>query len=273
MLKLGGHIRSWPVRAAAGIFLSFAASGCRSVPLTGREQLLLTTPDYEQELGAQAYQEQKQQYRRSGNAEYNAALARVGEALKKAAHQDDFAWEFIVFESPVRNAFCLPGGKVAVYSGLMDVMKNEAELACVVAHETGHAIARHGGERMSWEMLRNLGALGVAVGLRNEAANQIYGLGTEYGVMLPFSRKHEYEADRIGLFLMAEAGYDPRAAVEFWRRFGRFDPLDRLNALASTHPCDADRLREFQKNMSRALDLYRRAEDRKGYGMTFSRRR
>ena len=163
-------------------------SGCRSVPITDRTQLLLTTSSYENELGAEAYTEYKQKFPRSKNARYNEALSRVGNSVRKVAPPNDFQWEFIVLESPTENAFCLPGGKVAVYSGLMKVMKDEAELAAVVAHEIGHAIARHGGERMSWAQLQALGALGLAVGLENDTVNGIYGTGTELGVMYPLMK-------------------------------------------------------------------------------------
>ncbi len=143
-------------------------TGCRSVPITERTQLMLTTSGYEKALGVTAYGEYKAKYKQSNRTEYNQALARCGKAVAQASGQNDFDWEFIVLDSEIQNAFCLPGGKVAVYSGLMDEMQNEAELACIVAHEAAHAIARHGGERMSWGYLQKLGAIGVALGFNNE---------------------------------------------------------------------------------------------------------
>ncbi len=245
-------------------------TGCRSVPITDRTQLLLTSSSYENELGAEAYTEYKQKFPRSKNARNNEALNRVGNSVRKVAPPNDFQWEFIVLESPTENAFCLPGGKVAVYSGLLKVMKDEAELAAVVAHEIGHAIARHGGERMSWAQLQAIGALGLAVGLENDTVNGIYGTGSELGVMLPFSRSNEYEADRIGLLLMARAGYNPQAAVQFWTRFSKGKQASFLDSLTSTHPCDADRIKELQSYMPQAEADYRKAADKKNYGITLN---
>ena len=246
--------------------------GCRAVPVTDRTQLMLTTSGYENNLGVTAFSEYKQKYKRSGNSEYNAALARVGGSLKKVAEQDDFDWEFIVLDTPVQNAFCLPGGKVAVFSGLMDVMDNEAELAAIVAHEGAHAIARHGGERMSWAQLQSLGALGLNAAFKNETVNGIYGTGTQLGVMLPFSRDNEYEADLIGLILMAKAGYNPQAAIHFWTRFSQGKTATWTEKVTSTHPCDADRIQNFYDNMFLADEAYKKAKVKRGFGAVFNRR-
>ncbi len=249
----------------------FVFTGCRAVPITDRTQLMLTTAGYENKLGVSAYAEYQAKYRRSGNAEYNQALVRCGKAISQAAEQDDFDWEFIVLDTNIQNAFCLPGGKVAVYSGLMDVMNNEAELACIVAHEAAHAIARHGGERMSWGYLQKFGAIGVALGFNNETLNNIYGTGSQLGVMLPFSRSNEYEADLIGLILMAKAGYNPKAAIHFWTRFSKGKTATWVGTVTSTHPCDADRIQNFQNHMCLAEDAYKKARNKKGFGITFSK--
>lgn len=127
------------------IFVALLA-GCRSVPMTERSQLMLSSEESENAQGVSAYGEYKAKYKVSSNAEYTAALQRCGEAIKKVAERDDFNWEFVLFDSPIENAFCLPGGKVAFYSGIVDKMNNEAEMAFVMAHEIAHAIARHGGE-------------------------------------------------------------------------------------------------------------------------------
>ena len=252
------------------LLLLVIIAGCRSVPITDRTQLMLTTSGYENNLGVEAYAEYKAKYRRSTNSEYNAALARCGKAIAKASEVDDFEWQFTVLETSVQNAFCLPGGKVGVYSGIMDLMQNEAELAFVVAHEVGHAIARHGGERMSWGYLQSIGGILVAVGLNNETASSIYGVGTNLGVMLPFSRSNEAEADLIGLILMAKAGYDPHAAVHFWTRFSSSSSASMLGNLMSTHPCDADRIAAMNNNMPLAEEEYSQARNKKGFGMTFT---
>lgn len=228
---------------------TLALTGCRSVPVTDRTQLMLTSSSYENRLGEEAYAEYKAQYPRSTNAEYNQALARCGKAIVEVAGQKDFNWEFLVLESSTQNAFCLPGGKVAVYSGIMDLMNNEAELAFVVAHEIAHAIARHSGERISWGYLQSLGGLLVAVGFQNDTINGVYGTGTELGVMLPFSRSNESEADQIGLLLMAEAGYNPRAAVQFWSRFSSNSSSGLFGSWLSTHPCDSDRIKAMNDQM------------------------
>ncbi len=252
------------------VFLALAVTGCRSVPVTDRTQLMLTTSGYENELGVTAYDEYKQKFKRSSNSVYNAALARSGKAIQDAAEQDDFDWEFIVLETETQNAFCLPGGKVAVYSGLMDLMKNEAELACIVAHEAAHAIARHSGERMSWSTLQSLGGAALSVFFNNnELVNGIYGVGTQLGVMLPFSRENEYEADLIGLILMARAGYDPQAAIQFWTRFSQGKTPTWTEKVTSTHPCDADRIQNFRDNMHLAESAYKNAKVKRGYGTTF----
>lgn len=230
---------------------------------------MLTTVSYENNLGCEAYAEYKAKYPRSSNTEYNEALIRCGNAIKEVAERDDFDWEFVVLETPIQNAFCLPGGKIAVYTGLLEIMNNEAELACIVAHEAAHAIARHGGERMSWGQLRTLGGIGLALGLSNETLNMIYGTGTELGVMLPFSRGNEYEADLIGLILMAKAGYDPQTAVHFWSRFSQGKEVSFIDSMTSTHPCDVDRIENFNNNMYLAEEEYRKAKNKKGVGSVF----
>lgn len=254
------------------LFLLVIITGCRSVPITDRTQLMLTTSGYENSLGVEAYAEYKAKYRQSGNAEYNQALIRCGKAISQAAEQDDFDWEFIVLDTNIQNAFCLPGGKVAVYSGLMEVMNNEAELACIVAHEVAHAIARHGGERMSWGYLQKFGAIGVALGFNNETLNNIYGTGSQLGVMLPFSRDNEYEADLIGLILMAKAGYNPQAAIHFWTRFSKGKTPTWTEKVTSTHPCDVDRIQNFHDNMYLAEEAYKKAIVKRGFGAIFNRK-
>ena len=170
-----------------------------------------------------------------------------------------------VLESDTVNAFCLPGGKVAVYTAMMKQFSNEAELACVVAHEVGHAIARHGGERTSWSYLQALGTLGIST-LGNDTMQTIYGIGAEYGVMLPYSRMHENEADLIGLYLMAKAGYDPKAAVDFWKKFNTGNS-SKLDEMLSTHPCDATRVENLSKHLEEAEALYAKAADKRGLGV------
>ena len=260
------------------LVLASCLCSCRSVPVTGRSQFLLTTESYENSLGAESYEEYKAEYPVSTNAEYNAALERCGNAIKAVANDlggtDDFEWEFTVLDSEIENAFCLPGGKVAVYSGIMDSMANEAELAFVVGHEIGHAIARHGGERMSRTILQTLGAVLVSVAFDNETIDAIYGTGTEIGIMLPYSRSNESEADMIGLILMARAGYDPSASYTFWKRFtNNAEGSSKLESILSTHPCDSDRIKAMEENEPAARDEYNRAPTKYGFGKKFTHKK
>lgn len=243
------------------------ASACQTVPLSGRRQLMLSSESSEMTLGAQAYSEYKAQTPVSKNATYNAALARVGQAIKDAAQKPDYQWEFTVLESAEANAFCLPGGKVAVYTGLFKYAANDAELACVVGHEVAHALARHGGERMSWSTVQTVGLTALQTQSESAALAQAYGLVTEVGVLLPFSRSHESEADLMGLTLMARAGYDPTASVSFWKKFGS-TPSSSLEKWLSTHPGGDVRIADLQKAMPAAQAEYQKAPNKKGLGNT-----
>lgn len=240
-------------------------SGCQTVPMTGRTQLMLSSESEEMTLGAQAYSEYKGQLPRSKNAAQVAALARVGAAIQAAAQKPDYQWEFTVFESSEANAFCLPGGKVAVYSGLFAFTANDAELACVVGHEVAHALARHGGERMSWGIVQQVGGEALKASKKSELLAYAYGAATEVGVLLPFSRKQETEADLMGLTLMARAGYDPSAALSFWQKFGG-KPSGALERYLSTHPGGDVRISDLQKNMPAAQAEYQKAPVKRGLG-------
>jgi len=256
--------KTWRALVCAAVAVAFS-HGCRTVPITGRTQFVMLTAGYENSLGASSYQEYKDKYRPTANERQQEVLRRVGKALAAVSGQTDFSWEFNVLDSSIENAFCLPGGKVAVYNGLMKKFKNEAELACVVAHEVGHAIARHGGERMSWGYLQKIGTLGMSK-VSSTTAQSVYGIGTEYGVMLPFSRSHETEADLIGLRLMSKAGYDPQASIDFWKRFGT-GSSDILTSLTSTHPCDADRVSDLSAHLEEARALYDQCSEKRGFGV------
>ncbi|MCL1920313.1 MAG: M48 family metallopeptidase [Kiritimatiellaeota bacterium] len=246
-----------------------ALTGCRTVPISGRSQLMLSSEGYENSLGAETFGEYKQKYKASANQAHTQALKRVGEAIKGVAGQDSFAWEFTVLDSPEPNAFCLPGGKVAVYSGIFNYMSNDAELACVVAHEVAHALARHGGERMSWAQVQSLGLMGLLYGNQSETVAALYGLTTDVGVMLPFSRSNETEADAMGLILMARAGYNPQAALTFWQKFGTGGSQSALASWLSTHPGGEARIRDLQEAMPNAMKEYQSARNKKDYGVIY----
>ncbi len=276
-MKTNHPLQTRAVRSFLTFVIAFSACwlcSCRSVPISGRSQFLLTTESYENELGVDAYEEYKKEYPVSKNREYTQALDRCGNAIKSVAGQDDFAWEFTVLDSEIKNAFCLPGGKVAVYSGIMDDMNNEAELAFVVAHEIGHAIARHGGEKMTRSIMQSVGAVLVSSIFDNELIDAVYGTGTELGVMLPYSRSNESEADAIGLILMARAGYDPSASYTFWKRFtNNGEGSSKLETILSTHPCDADRIAAMEANEPAARAEYERAKTKYGFGTKFTHRK
>ncbi|NLZ62976.1 MAG: M48 family metallopeptidase [Lentisphaerae bacterium] len=242
---------------------------CRTVPVSQRSQLLLTSEEYENNLGAAAYSEYQKEYKRSTNKTYNEALQRVGTAISRVAGKDNYQWEFIVLESNEANAFCLPGGKVAVYSGIFQFTANEAELATIVSHEIAHALARHGGERMSWSQLQQIGAQGLRSAGAGSAWETLYGVGTQLGVMLPFSRKHEHEADSIGLILMARAGYHPAAAISFWQKFSSGRNPSRIEQWVSTHPGGAERIENLQRLQPQALQEYERCSQKFGLGKVF----
>jgi metalloendopeptidase OMA1, mitochondrial len=206
--------------------LLWLCSGCATAPYTGRQQLLMVSQEKEISLGHQAFQEVRRPYPPARDPRLHEMTRRVGSRLAKVANRPDFRWEFLVLEAPdTANAFCLPGGKVGIYSGLFKYIHSDADLATVISHEVAHVLARHAGERLSQAQLTDLGGLGlgVAMGGASPIAAQTamlgYGLGTQVGVLLPYNRKQEHEADRIGMNLMAKAGYDPALAVDFWRRF------------------------------------------------------
>ena len=276
-MKTNHPLQSRAVRSFLTFVIAFSACwlcSCRSVPISGRSQFLLTSESDGSELGVDAYEEYKKEYPVSKNMEYTQALDRCGNAIKSVAGQDDFAWEFTVLDSEIKNAFCLPGGKVAVYSGIMDDMNNEAELAFVVAHEIGHAIARHGGEKMTRSILQSVGAVLVSSIFDNELIDAVYGTGTELGVMLPYSRSNESEADAIGLILMARAGYDPSASYTFWKRFtNNGEGSSKLETILSTHPCDSDRIAAMEANEPAARAEYERAKTKYGFGTKFTHRK
>jgi len=262
------------MKMSIGVMVLAAAmatlTGCRTVPITGRTQLMLSSEGEENALGATAFKDYKQQYKVSSNPTYTQALKRVGEAIKGVANQDSYQWEFVVLESSEANAFCLPGGKVAVYSGIFAFMSNDAELACVVAHEIAHALARHGGERMSWAKIQTLGLIGLMSGTQSDTVAALYGLTTDVAVMLPFSRSNETEADVMGLTLMARAGYNPQAAVTFWQKFGAGSTQSALAGWLSTHPGGEVRVRDLQEAMPNAMKEYQAARDKKNYGVLYT---
>jgi predicted Zn-dependent protease len=241
-------------------------------PDTGRRQLLIYDEPEMNRMGDEAYRELLAKEQLSTDAEAVAMLKRVGGRIAAVARANSFQWEFALIESKTINAFCLPGGKVAFYTGILPLCRDEAGIATVMGHEVEHAIRQHGNERMSQGVLvggamQGLAAVLEARGTTPTTQNLFLaavGAGTQVG-MLKFSRDHELEADRMGLVLMAKAGYDPRHAVEFWQRFAQLDDGGTPGWL-STHPKSADRAQALHAQLPGAIQLYEAAPVRHGAG-------
>lgn len=250
----------------------FVLAGCRSVPMTGRKQFVMYPEAQEIELGVTAFQEVTSAEPPSANPQYNELVHRVGQRIAAVSGRPDYQWEFRVIASPEQNAFCLPGGKVAVYEGILPICENEAGLAVVMSHEIAHALARHGGERMTQNFGVNQASKAVSLVTRNweqkskELALQAYGLGSKYGVILPYSRKHESEADHMGLLMMAKAGYDPSEAPKFWQRFGDAKNGAGPPEFMSTHPSDERRAARLVELLPEAAKLYEASTAKYGTG-------
>ncbi len=256
------------------ILLFFAAAavsetGCRSVPFTGRSQLMMSSESAENQLGEEAWQEMCKTTKTTRNNTMTNALNRVGKNIAMAAEKPEYHWEFKVFEVKEPNAFCLPGGKVAATTGIFQYFANDAELAAVVGHEVGHAIARHAGERMSQSMIQSGGATALSVFTKTAGTQEAYGVATQVGAMLPYSRVQEYEADRLGLIFMAKAGYDPTCALTFWDKFGKLGSNSRLKELLSTHPVGEKRLQELKDFYPNAMEYYNKAQVKRGLGEVY----
>lgn len=247
-----GFIRAVPVACLVGLL-----AGCEAAPVTGRSQLILFPESQDAELGLQAYQQILAKSKVSKDARLNERVQTVGRRIAAVSGHPEFDWQFTLLENDQPNAFALPGGKVGVNTGLFKVAKNDAQLAAVIGHEVAHAIARHGAERMSHGVLAETG-LAVLGATTNEASHvQLAAAAATLGVILPYSRTQESEADHIGLLYMAEAGYDPRQAVELWRNFERLGG-NRPPEFLSTHPGQKTRIKRLQVLMPEALELYER---------------
>jgi metalloendopeptidase OMA1, mitochondrial len=243
------------VPTGIALAIAVALSACQTAPITGRSQLVLISPQQASALGVDAYRQIKAKEKVSRDPEMNRMVRNVASRLAPVANQPGFDWEYTVFDNPEPNAFALPGGKIGVNAGLFKVARTESQLAAVVGHEIGHVIAHHVAERLSRQALlqAGLGAAGAAgagqyVDLMAQAAT--------LGIVLPFSREQESEADEIGLILMARAGYDPRAAVDLWRNFDAYGG-QRPPEFLSDHPSSGSRIQHLQALMPKALAEYR----------------
>jgi predicted Zn-dependent protease len=258
------------------VLFGLQSAGCVTNPYTKRWQLLMIPQSYEANLGAQAYQDvlSDPNIKISQNpaevAPVQRVSARIIEAAKRSKYAEaanEFKWEVsVIKEDGTKNAFALPGGKIAVYTGIFPVADNESGLAAIVGHEVIHALARHGSERMSQGVLAQIGLVGASIAMQtqgfspvtSQAAMSALGVGTQVGVLLPFSRAHESEADYIGLLLAADAGYDPQEAVRVWQRMQQSSG-GQPSEFLSTHPGHETRIKRLTEHMPEALALYQQA--------------
>lgn len=247
--------------------------GCRSVPLTGRKQLSLISSSQVQSMSYTQYDEVLRTSKVITGTEESEMIKRVGNNIKTAVEVylsehnsskllEGYDWEFNLLESEMVNAWCMPGGKVAFYTGILPVCQGEEGVAVVMGHEVAHAIARHGSERMSQGMATQLGGVALAVALQEKPAQTqqlfmgAYGIGAQVGVLLPFSRLHESEADQMGLTFMAMAGYDPREAPVFWSRMSSASDGAQPPEFISTHPSHETRIENLNTWMPEAMKYY-----------------
>jgi predicted Zn-dependent protease len=244
-----------------GIFYFF--SNRETVPLTGRKQLVDISREQESSLGLQSYRQILRQERVISTGQNAQTVKDIGRRLSAVSEDPGFEWDYNLIDSPQVNAFCLPGGKVAVYTGILPVAKNANGLAVVMGHEIAHAIARHGAERMAHQKLVQIGTLAAGVAVSDMEPGQqravmgALGVGAQFGVLLPFSREHESEADYMGLIYVARACFDPTEAPKLWERMGQASGGRGPAQFTSTHPSHETRIRQFQEWMPEALKIRR----------------
>ncbi|NHQ60236.1 M48 family metallopeptidase [Chlorobium sp. BLA1] len=249
-------------------------SSCVTVPITGRSQLNIVSSSGMLALSNETYGKFKKSNQESADRKNTALVKNVGTRLQlavehylrsngMAAEVNGYLWEFKLFESKDVNAFALPGGKVVIYTGILPFTKTDAGLAVVMSHEIAHVIARHGNERMSQALISQMGGIALNEALSSQSQKTkdlwagIYGIGTTFGFLMPYSRMQETEADHIGLIFMAMAGYDPNEAVPFWRRMAA-QPGNRPLEFLSTHPAPESRIRQIQSEIPEAMRYYRK---------------
>lgn len=252
------------------ITLSFLSS-CVVLPETGQKKFIVTSVGQEMQMGEDGYKEVISKSKLANKSPDFPVLQRVGSRIAKATGNTDFKWEYNLIESKELNAWCMPGGKIAVYTAILPIMKTEAGMAAVLGHEVAHATLRHAGQAMTQQYGTQLGIeiLGGTI-FSNPAyhntAMAVMGAGSSVGILLPFSRDHETEADLVGLRYMAEAGYDPREALTFWERFAAIISNGAPPEFLSTHPGGETRIQNIKKNMKAAMKIYTQSKDKLGVG-------
>jgi len=262
------------LRMVALCGLLLLLSGCSEVAITGRKQFNLVPDSLINSMSFQSYGQFLSQSKLSNNAQQTQMVKRAGSRIQKAVERyctennlleqlRGYEWEFNLVEDPNINAWCMPGGKVVVYTGILPIAQSEAGLAVVMGHEIAHAFAKHGAERMSQLLVVEMGGMALSKALETRPAKtkelfmQSYGLGAQVGVLLRYSRVHENEADRLGLIFMAMAGYNPNEAVAFWQRMAAEKKGPQPPEFLSTHPADATRIRNLQSLIPEAMQYYR----------------
>jgi predicted Zn-dependent protease len=248
---------------------------CSTVPITGRSQLNLISDSEMLAMSFQQYDAFLKEIELSTNKNEVEMVQRVGRNIQHAVEKymkennlsdrlDGYNWEFNLVEDSLINAWAMPGGKVVVYTGILAITQDDTGLAVVLGHEIAHAIAEHGNERMSQELLRQAGAISLMAAMNEEPAQTkalwlgIYGVGTQVAIMLPYSRTHESEADRLGLTFMAMAGYDPHSAPEFWERMSASKEGGAPPEFLSTHPSDETRIKDLKSWIPEAMKYYKK---------------
>ncbi|SHK62743.1 Peptidase family M48 [Desulfatibacillum alkenivorans DSM 16219] len=255
--------------------LSLALAACSTVPITGRSQLSLVSPAQMQSMSYSQYDAFLKEHKVSTDRQKTEMVQRVGYRIQRAVERyfaaanmssqlNGFQWEFNLIADDQVNAWAMPGGKVVVYEGILDVAQNETGLAVVMGHEIAHVVANHGAERMSQSLMAQMGGMALDLALHDRPAQtralwlQAYGLGSQVGVILPYSRLHESEADRLGLIFMAMAGYDPAQAVGFWQRMSASSKNSNNLEFLSTHPSDATRIAKIKQILPEARRYYKK---------------
>jgi len=253
--------------------------GCSTVPITGRRQLSFIPQNQLIASSNDSYHQLLSESKISEDKEKTQMVVNVGKRIASSAEQfmrenrmekeiQNYHWEFkLIQDDKTVNAFCMPGGKIAVYTGILPITQDESGLAVVLGHEVAHALANHGGERMSQLLLAQMGATTLSAALSQQPQRtkqlllQVYGIGANVGVILPYSRSHELEADHIGLILMARAGYDPRTAIPFWQRMnvkaGKKPP-----EFLSTHPAPMKRIEDIRNELPEAMKYYKQSTNK-----------
>ena len=259
-------------RKILAVFFVVIIAACVTTPISNKSAFIMIPIRQEIALGKQAYNQILKEEKDSSDQKTTNLVKQIGLRLAKVSAMPNLDWEFHLIQSEQQNAFALPGGKVAVYTGLLPIAMNEAGLATVMSHEIAHVIARHGAQRMSRQLILTAGLMATSISLNNGRQKKMImsalGVGIVYGLTLPFSRSNEAEADQIGLRYMARAGYNPTEAVRFWKRFSSVKGGKKVPEFLSTHPADKTRIALINRYLTRAKLDYSALKVRYGLGKT-----